>query len=479
MPIYGEHCPLGPKGRFSDSTHTHLADGRFLEPDELTQLARWAQALELDFVPEVQSLSHSFYLATVYPEIAELKDAAYPDSYCPGHPRSYQILFDVLADYIDLTGCTSVHIGHDEWRGGGLCPICSPRDTGELFAEDVVKIAHWLSARGQGVWLWADHLIPKHNGQGGSGGGFPVWYDHPQTLKAGELIRAGAPHITLMNWSHHLEKQDADDLLTQLGFRWAFANFRGPSFKGWPERSAPDHMLGAEVSSWCAWDDFELGMIHYPEAMYCANLLWSRHWPEVEEAKRIVARQLPLLRDRMRRGWEKPRLWSVATDSSSKQAISIASACNAPDRAFWDNFGSRPGPREYEGVPFELLAGENVAVTVARDPRAASAPIPIGGKYASLIFWHAASEKGASLVHAGDGTNYPREAAELLGWYEIRYEDGLTRAAEIRYGENLRAWTKASTCSTTRGDSDRPPLRWPRPGLVGSGMDQPSPRSAH
>ena len=69
-----------------------------------------------------------------------------------------------------------------------------------------------------------------------------------------------------------------------------------------------------------------------------------------------------------------------------------------------------------------------------------SATISIGGKYGSLIFWQVATERGGDMAHAGDGTNHPREAAELLGWYEIRFADGLVRCAEIRYGENVLAW---------------------------------------
>ena len=69
-----------------------------------------------------------------------------------------------------------------------------------------------------------------------------------------------------------------------------------------------------------------------------------------------------------------------------------------------------------------------------------SAASPVGGKYGSLIFWQVATSKGGDADHAGDGTNHPREAAELLGWYEILYADGLTRSAEIRYRENVLAW---------------------------------------
>jgi hypothetical protein len=444
IPIYGEHVPLGPGGRFQDSIHTHLADGRYLEASDLQLLCGWARDLDLEVIPEIQSLCHVYQLATVYREIAELPEAAYPDAYCPSNAKSYDILFDVMSTLIGLTGCTSVHIGHDEWRAGGLCPICRTKDTGELFGNDVVKVAAWLRERGQGVWMWADHLVPKHNGLGGSSKGGVVWYDHPQTMKAAEIIKEGAPGIKLLNWSHYLGEQDGDNTLTDLGFEWIFGNFHGKRFPDWPGRSNKANVLGAEVSSWCAWEDFELGMIHYPDAMYCINLLWSNRWPGKGEALELTARQLPVLRDLMRSGWEKPRLWSQAVPGDHMRVIPIEAAANAPRKAeTWDLSGLPAGRQEYAGVPYQF--GERAAVVTRRQQPAGeypyeAQPVPIGGKHGSLIFWQAATEKGGHVMHAGDGTHYPREAAELLGWYEILYADGLTRTAEIRYGENVRAW---------------------------------------
>jgi hypothetical protein len=466
-PIYGEHCPLGPGRRFSDSIHTHLADGRYIEPDELAQLCDWARQYQLEVVPEIQSLTHVYYLATVYRDIAEIAEADFPDAYCPCNPRSYEILFALMSAYIELMKCRSVHIGHDEWRQAGWCPQCRSRDTGELFGEDVVKVASWLSERGLGVWMWGDHLVPKHNAIGRRHDEGRVVYDYPDTQRAAEIVRRGAPQITLLNWSWYLGAQDGDQVLADLGFKQIYGNFDGRRFPDWGERSAHPSVVGAEISSWCAWEDFELGMIHYPGAMYSANLLWSNHWHSQAEADEATARLLPRLRDRMRRSWEKPRLWSEAVKPERKHVISIREACNARLKTeAWDLSGLRTGRAEYDGIPYELVDpavnGGRAAVVVERlhirgakrrsgklrggaaqargEYPHTSEPVAIGGKYASLIFWQVATARGGRPAHAGDGTNYPREAAELLGWYEIGYADGLTRTAEVRYGENVGAW---------------------------------------
>jgi hypothetical protein len=140
------------------------------------------------------------------------------------------------------------------------------------------------------------------------------------------------------------------------------------------------------------------------------------------------------------------RLWSVATPSTHKHPVSIRTACNVPFAGDgWDLSGLRRGRQEHDGLPFEIVDpadnGGHGAVVVARGdgPGRDSTPISVGGTYASLIFWQVATGAGDDPVSPYN-TAYPREGAELLGWYEIRYADGLTRAAEVRFDENVRAW---------------------------------------
>jgi len=451
-PIYGMNRPLGPNRRFPDSVHTHLADGHYIEPDDLRRLFDWAREYDLEPIPEVQGLTHAYYLTAAHPEIAELADAVFPDAYCPSNPESRRILFDVMAEYIDITGCRAVHIGRDEWRAGGLCPVCRERDAGELFAYDALETIQWLKERGVRAWMWGDHLLRKHTATGSTHDDGTILWDYPQTLKAAEIISAAKPDVTILNWSWALgSAEETDEVIAALGFKQIYGNFDGRHFEGWEERSAHPSILGAEVSSWCAWNDFELGMLHYPSALYAANMMWSNQWPTQTDAEEAVARQTPKLRDRMRRSWEKPRLWSEATTGQRKHVVPIRAACNAPAKGeTWDLSGLVSGRHRCDGVPFEILDSVRnegrCSVVVERSHRPtstyphASEPIPITARYGSLIFWQVATAQGAETPHVGDGTNFPREAGELLGWYEVLFADGLTRAVEVRYSENVSAW---------------------------------------
>jgi hypothetical protein len=56
------------------------------------------------------------------------------------------------------------------------------------------------------------------------------------------------------------------------------------------------------------------------------------------------------------------------------------------------------------------------------------------------VFVQSASAEGRPAIHAGDQTHFPRESSELLGYYEIRYEDDLVATHEIRYDETVGRW---------------------------------------
>jgi hypothetical protein len=62
--------------------------------------------------------------------------------------------------------------------------------------------------------------------------------------------------------------------------------------------------------------------------------------------------------------------------------------------------------------------------------------IPIGEDASSIIFLHG-SAKPARNVNADDYTWNYADTADLLGWYEVTYEDGMVKTVPLRYGVNI------------------------------------------
>ena len=50
----------------------------------------------------------------------------YYHSYCPSNPKSYEILFDIIDEVIEVFKPEEyVHMGHDEVYQLGVCPVCN------------------------------------------------------------------------------------------------------------------------------------------------------------------------------------------------------------------------------------------------------------------------------------------------------------------------------------------------------------------
>jgi hypothetical protein len=438
MDTLGEGIPLGTANRFAASLHVGVAGGAYVEKDDLRRLAAAAEQYGLEIVPEIQSLSHTYYIAAARRDVAEDPDMAWPDSYCPSNPESYRILFDVMDEYLEVLKPRRVHIGHDEWRAGAFCPRCRGKDTGELYAQDVLQIEKHLEGKGIETWMWGDHFVDWHNrfGKRWNEGGV-VRYERPDTRVARDRLAAAGARLHIFNWS----REEGDLTFKALGWPFIIGNFEGTAEKDWPGRVKRHGAVGGEVSSWGAFEEFLLGKLQIPEAAYSANLLWSTHQPAKEEA----LEQVGLLMPEVRKALSARPAPSLVADPMRFEVLDLQSAFNHPAKgAGWDLTGLAPGRAFNHGLPYAIADPRHGPATVVVARRPGSEPtrvaLPVNGRWASLLFLQAATGEGRPAIHAGDQTHFPRESCELLGYYEIRFADELIATHEIRFDETVGRW---------------------------------------
>jgi len=193
----------GPGRQYQDSANADTADSEVLEKSEVADLVRYAAQYHVEVIPEIPTLTHSYYLLARHRELAEIADAEWPDTYCPSNPRVYPLVFDALDEYIQVMKPRMVHIGHDEWRMPlGVCPRCRGKDPTVLFSEDLNKIYAHLKQKKVEVAMWGDHLIEGLRGKKTrhvpNPKGTP--YDMPGGLSA-EQVKALIPKdILAFNW---------------------------------------------------------------------------------------------------------------------------------------------------------------------------------------------------------------------------------------------------------------------------------------
>ncbi len=439
--------PGGPRGLQrsqpfpKDSTHTELGGGSFLEKAEVCDLLAYARSLHIEAIPEVPSLSHAYYLCWPHRELAERQDDPYPDTCCPSNPATYELLFDVMEEVIEVFQPRLIHAGHDEVYTYGLCPRCHGQSPADLLAGEINRIHDFLAGKGIRMAMWGDKLMSIIVGgdeQGGrtrraSGGGGWFAGDEYVMAETYPAVEQVAKDILILDWYWELDPR-SQQYFGDKGFEEIFGNFGqnfGPhTFTGWRQRSAAEHVVGAEVSTWCDASEYALGRnACLFNMMFSAEMLWWQHYGDRERGRvleAIAARQ-PLLRDRL----------------GARSSPSLAPGARFTPFPFL-GAGVLPfagllpqGPVELAGHPFSLAPSQVVAVDRS-NPEAG--PIPVGARLDSLLFLHGCHGQ-REYRPTWDFADPTRPSPEdLLGWYRVLYAGGGEELVEIRYGENIAAW---------------------------------------
>ena len=296
--------PEGPGRQFQDSVHHDTGDFGLVEKEEVADLVDFARQHGFEVIPEIPSLTHAYYLLARHREFAEIRDAEWPDTYCPCCDEVYDLLFDVIDEYLEVMDPEMVHIGHDEWRMPmDVCPRCKGRDYGELFARDVNRVYEHLMAQGVRVALWGDHLLEGVRGREFrekttlSGYTFRM----PGALTPEQVVERIPKDILVFNWFWNEESRDDAEAneaqLAEWGFQQVFGNFTTAMLdQDYGRRSARESLLGGAPSAWTAATPFNLGKDLLENFAGCACLLWSDSWPSREELTRTAQALMPTWR---------------------------------------------------------------------------------------------------------------------------------------------------------------------------------------
>ena len=280
-----------------------VGGGRIVEKATLTEFIDYVRSFGIEVVPEVQSLGHVQFMTYTYPEIAEIDPAraeevdirladalpaqVYPHCYCPSNPRSYEILFDMMDEVIDLFAPLKyVHIGHDEVYQIGVCPKCRDKAPHELFAADVKRIHDYLAARGIKTMMWSDMLQPVTKYKT-----YPAVSDLPRDIVMLDFI-----------WYFHFDK-DIEENLLPYGYRVAVGNLYSSHYPRYESRIRKDGMIGGQLSTWTPTDEQAIQKEgKFYDFYMVAEMLWDERYDHRHRATydRMIAEQMPRTRERLK-----------------------------------------------------------------------------------------------------------------------------------------------------------------------------------
>jgi hypothetical protein len=440
----GPNALQASQWNFKNSTHVELGGGSFLTQEEVKQIIGWCEENCIEIMPEMQSLSHSYYLARAYPEIAEVKDDPWPDNYCPSNPRSYELYFALLEEVLEVFQPRLVHIGHDEAYLFGICPKCKGLDAAETYANDIIKVHDYLTERGVRTAIWGDKLLEIHHPNGVIYGGvernvrrYGKLYHLPPTNRCVDLL---PKDILILDWYWSLSYESAA-MLRAKGFELIYGNFHGPAFKDWAKHRRNPALLGGEMSLWCANDPYSIGKNGtFHNLLWGSNDLWSDCDPDAERARlsadiaRVMQRERPFLTG-------KKSVVQAPTKKRFKAIDLTPGSCYEmyPSDAPKFHLGSLPRDRQtLAGVEFFLPPDDRwiTATPSVNWHLRTHPPIPVKQQADALAFLHTTTVK---RVHAPSYYSLGFEP-NTVAHYVVTYVDGKQVEVPLEYGVHIDAF---------------------------------------
>lgn len=411
---------------WKDSIHTEHAGGSYLTKEEVSDIVTYAKSFGLEVIPEIQALSHSYYLTLAHREIAELQDDIFPDSFCPLNEKSYELYFDIAKEVIEVFEPRRVSIGHDEIRVLGQCEKCRKKTGHELLSYEINRLHEFYSKHNIKIMMWGEMLQHYYNYKGvlmGEAVDTINEYGFRYTLPATYNAKHSIPKdILMLDWQYSLS-YDSELHFIEDGFQVLFGNFAGSRMLDWKKRSMNDNMIGAEVSTWVSADErtYARDGIFF-EIMFSTYMLWNKDYDldQYENTVHDIINKMYFTRAIMRgeasilQSGGKSKIIYLGNREMSCVAIDLINA-TAPCKLVEDAI-RKLGTVLY-GTPIDTV---NILI---KDTFFAD----------SLLFLHSAKKD----MEYKPSHIFPEESLYGLGTYAILYEDGLLEFSNIIYGRNI------------------------------------------
>ncbi|MBE6625602.1 MAG: hypothetical protein E7628_00255 [Ruminococcaceae bacterium] len=414
--------PTGPQGiqgseaYWKDSTHVEISGGGLISKADLRRIVDHCRLLGLNLVPELQSLSHAYYLTLAHPEIAERPHERWPDHYCPSNDKSYKLYFEVAEEILEVIEPTHVHIGHDEVRVLGECPLCRKKSGHELLAGDINRLYDFYNARGIKIMMWGEMVQNFTSWKGMPTGGvehnhvdkYGRIYHLPTTYEAAHMI---PKDILMFDWYYSMADGTQDEF-REKGFTEIYGNFRGSQIANWDKRSKSPNVIGGEVSTWCIPSEYEIGFNGwFYELAFSAKVLWQDDFCDEKrmEFSRIAEEYMPTLMEKL----SGKRAFDGTADTLGQMSVKTGEKKNITYR-----YGTID-----KAVADEIVSG-------GLTPLEEGEKLTLDGEADKLVFFHAVNGQPKDrLTTWAFMDKRPRVPAK----YAVDYDDGMVKTVLVEF----------------------------------------------
>ena len=327
-----------------NAIHPEVGGGSYITQEEAREIEDYCADRGIEICPMIPTLSHADYIVRAYPEINERVEDKDPDTYCPLHPKTYEIVFDIIDEVLETFKRTKrVFIGHDEVVTIGICDRCKDKDPVDLFIGDIEKIHNYLKEKGMQTIVACDKFTKLYK----DGLSCEEANGEPYIDKKGKLcgglqgFEKGDPrYVPALHTA--IDRLPRDIVVSDWYWRFNFDktfkdhrvivhNFRGRNFVNWKKRTTEDiNIIGITTSYFGRMDykNYQKNMA-ICDIMYNSYIGWSENYDDCDKG-RVFANTLAEMNEYYRN--------YILKVSPDKKYIDITHSTNhaIPYRVFWD-----------------------------------------------------------------------------------------------------------------------------------------------
>jgi hypothetical protein len=315
-----------------------------------------------------------------------------------------------------------------------------------------MRVRAYLRKKNVGMAMWGDMLLESVRGKGLRERRAPDGWKYKVAggMTREQVERLVPKDILIFNWfwakaegewsEEQAEKNE--ETLEEMGFKQVYGNFN-PTIENYAARSARQTILGGAPSAWFATNESNFGRTMLTNIMGCSSILWRGEVVEERRLTDIAQARMPLFRSRLR-GEIPP-----SSSESRFTPIDISSRFNVGRSTGiieCDLNAIQPQTIYLGKVPFRVgqVAAQAAIAVATLGNKPTTLPSSVDGirldsDFSSLMLLHACAKPAANREPDRLLWDVP-DSADLLGWYEVRYEDGYSETIPVRYGLNIAEW---------------------------------------